>query len=239
MRIKAFILCLFITCTYSLSLAQEFVEGAHTFSSKKEAYFTLKDGREITGFIDHIKRKKGLIQEIRIKTADDNKQTFLAKDIDHMYLPPSGFDVVVRKLDRASDATRWDKDSDINEGYIQEGYVLFESAEFMIKKKKIMVLAQLVNPGFAGQIRVYFDPYARQTGSVSVGGINVAGGIDKSYYVSTDMGSAWLLKKKDYKKMQDSLYKGCRKINKAFDMKMKWDDLAKHIYFYSTECHEG
>ncbi len=42
---------------------------------------------------------------------------------------------------------------------------------------------QLVNPRFSKVISVYSDPFAKETSSIGIGGLKLAGGIAKSYYL--------------------------------------------------------
>ena len=74
----------FLIISTSLS-AQDFLDGAFTFSSKKESFITLTDGKEITGFIDDIDRKKGLIEEITI--IDMNKKKIKLKPLNRLLIP--------------------------------------------------------------------------------------------------------------------------------------------------------
>ncbi len=52
----------------------------------------------------------------------------------------------------------------------------------MVKKKKLTLLLQLLNPGFPNKIKVLFDPYAGETASFGFGSIKLAGGGAKTYY---------------------------------------------------------
>jgi len=101
--------------------------------------------------------------------------------------------------------------------------------------KKITALLQLVNPSFGKKIRVYNDPWAGETASVGVAGIKVAGGNEKSYYVKNGDEVAYRIKKKEYSKQYKKLYNNCKAVSKKYP-KVKWDDFAKHIAEFTTEC---
>lgn len=219
--------------------AQDFLTGAHLFSSKKESYFTLKDGQKMTAKVAKIKRKKGLITSIRIEMADGSKRTLNPSEIDHMYLAPSGFDNFTKSTEKAGNISKWSANTDINKGCTEEGYVLFESSKFIIKKKEREVLGQLLNPGYTTCAKIYFDPFAKETTRVVAGPLTLAGGDVKSYYIKVGINPAYLLKKSDYKKAQSTLFKNCKTLGPAFKNNLTWKDFAKHLYFYSTECHEG
>ena len=136
--------------------AQDFLDGAFTFSSKKESYITLADGKELTGFIDDIDRKKGLIEEITIIDLNKKKIKLKPEEVKHMYIVPSGFDKLSSGMNNMYDATKWNEDKSAHAEHIKAGYVFFETTEVMVKKKKLTLLLQLLNPGFANKIKVFF-----------------------------------------------------------------------------------
>lgn len=235
MKIRFLSLTFFLFFTNFIN-AQDFLDGSFTFSNKKESYITLKDGKEIVGFIDDIDRKKGLIEEIVIK--DQNKKKIVLKpdEVSHMYIAPSGFDKL-REIDKKiNDATEWSKDQSMHNEFVKKGYVFFETTEVMIKKKKMTLLLQLLNPGFANKIKVFFDPYASETMAVGFGGITVAGGDAKSYYFKKGDSVAFKLQKKNYEEEFENLYGDCPELKKEFTKKLGWSNVEKHVYFYSENC---
>lgn len=69
------------------------------------------------------------------------------------------------------------------------------------------------------------------------GGVNVAGGHKKSYYIKVGEEVAYKLKSKKYKKEWKNIFSECTKIDEAFNDKMKWKDFSQHIHHYTTECN--
>jgi hypothetical protein len=228
------ILFLLAFCSNSM-MAQDFLEGAERFSSKKESFLTLKDGTEVTGFIKDLDRKKGLIKKIELKV-DGKKVKYKPEDVDFMYLMPSGWDKFARGYDNLFDLTEQQKDRSLNQELIKEGYVYFETVDVKIKKKTRTLLMQLVNPGYDTKIRVYHDPFASESASLGFGGLKVAGGHKKSYYVKKGDDVAYKLKSKSYKKEWKNLFAECKKIDKAFKGKMKWKSFSQHIHHFTTKC---
>lgn len=218
--------------TVSLT-AQNFVVPNHTFSHKKTAYITLKSGNEVEGTVKKISRKKGLIEEIMIVSESGKKVKYDPADIQHMYLPPSGFDKLSNALEYMDDATMW-SNSDLNADIINKGYAYFEQAEVMVKKKKMTLLMQLLNPSFSGKVQVYHDPFANETASVGIGGIKMAGGDDKSYYVKKGDEVAIRLKKKDYDEHYERLFGDCAEVGAK--EKIKWSEFQATVYAYDKEC---
>jgi len=209
------------------AFSQGFLPGADTFSSSKTTYITLNDGTEIEGTIDNIKRKKGLIESIKIKGADKKTKVYLAEEIQKMYAAPSGFDKLSKIDSYLSDATKW-KNDNYKQGLFEDGYVYFEQAPVIIKKTETTMLMQLLNPSFSGKIKVYMDPWAGETMSASVGGIKVAGGHEASYYIRKGDGEAFKLAKNDYKKEFTNLFGDCEKLV-AEKKNPKWSEFDKTL----------
>jgi len=218
------LLSLFLFAALSIS-AQDFASPSFSFSHKKTSYLTMNDGTVLEGTIKDLDYKKGLIEEVKI-SVDGKKMKLEPTDIKFMYLPPSGFDKFSNAIDKMYDAQRWDEDLDANK--LKEGYVYFETVEVMVKKKKRTLLMQLLNPSTATGIRVYHDPYAKETMSAGVAGIKVAGGLAKSYYVKSGDAVAYRLFKKTYNDQYKELYGGCDAVMNAEDA-MKWSALQDHV----------
>lgn len=222
-----------VWCALQLSMAQQFLTPFYTFSDDKISYVTLKDGKEIQGNIKDLDRKKGLIKKVEIKDLDGKKLKLKPEDISHMYLPPSGLSKLVATMDFLHDAQKWDN-KDLNADIIGKGYVYFEQSDVLIKKKKRTMLMQLLNPSFSSVVKVYHDPFAKETASFGVAGVTLAGGHDKSYYIKKD-NVAYLLKKKDYDEEFDLLFKSCPAVKEKF-AKVKWSEFANHVFEASQAC---
>ena len=214
--------------------AQDLLSGVDMYSHKKTAYVTKADGSEISGTIDKIKRKKGLLTSVVLQT-DAGNLVLKPEDISHMYLPPSGLDKFANKVDEAYSMSKWDRE-DVASDKIKEGYVYFERAKVDLKGKKTVMLMQLLNPGFSSRIKVFFDPFAQETSRVGIGSFTVSGGLDKSYYLQRGDDLAYRMKKKDYKKDFVNFYKDCPGIYDEYGKKPDWPDFAKHVYHYSENC---
>lgn len=213
--------------------AQNLMSPAEGFSRKKTSFVTLTDGSEIEGTVDGFKRKKGLFKLVKIKDEAGKTHELEASAIKHMYLIPSGLDKLNRALDTAFDVQKWSNEN-MNSELINDGYAFFEMREIVVKKQKLSLMLQLLNPGFSKRVRVYHDPYAAETMSVGIGGLTLAGGLDKSYYVSIDGGEAYRLAKKTYKKTFKDDWKDCPAVYEKYT-KMDWSSFVDHIITY-TEC---
>jgi len=202
------------------------------FSHQKTAYITLMDGKELKGTIDDIDRNKGLIEQIKVKDESGKKVKLKPEQVKFMYLPPSGLNKLAKAVDVIYDAKKWNSQR-LNQDLIKQGYVYFELAKVRVKKSTEMLLVQLLNPSFSDKIKVYHDPRAKETASVGIGGISVAGGIAKSYYVLKNADdAAYKLTKSDYQKQFASFWAGSDDILKKYP-EGKWRDFTDHIHMYN------
>lgn len=231
---KHFFLSLIALMAFSLTAdAQRFLRPFESVSKKKPSYVTTEDGNEIETTIEKLKRKKGLIETLMIEGADGKKTEMPIEEVDFAYFPQSDWDKWAEAGDLVTDALKWSED-EYDMGRIQDGYAYFEKEEVMVKKKKMTLLMQLVNPGTCSRLRVYHDPFAAETAAIQLGGVNMVGGDDKSYYLSKDGATAIKIEKKDFKKMFNDIFGDCRALVKKYD-DIKWSDFEEMVFFYNAE----
>ena len=219
-------------------MAQTFSPPFQGFSRKKTTFITMKDGNEISVIVKKLSFKKGLIDEIKVEPANGGKKIKISpEDIDHMYIPPSAFAKMGQALDAMSDINKI-QDGDLNSGHLDDGYLYMESSNVQVKKKKTQYcMLQLMNPTFSGKIKVYNDPFAGETASVGIGGMTVAGGLAKSYYIKKEGEDlARRIKKKEYKQDMAMLFGECKDIVSKYGAEPRWDEFEMFIYDYSTMC---
>ncbi len=214
--------------------AQTFLEPSFSYSEKKISYITLTDGTELEVYLASIKREKGLIEELKIEDKNGKKSKLKPEQIKKMYLPQSGWDKFSKSVDQAYDVQKWDNDA-LDPNKFAEGYVYFEQAEVQVKKEKLTLMMQLLNPAFCTKIKVYHDPYAKETASVGIGGLTLAGGDDKSYYVSANGGTAFKLMKKNYEDDIKKVFGSCSAIKKKFK-ELRWSEFNEHVYEHKLNC---
>lgn len=235
MKLKTVFFSLMIFGASVLS-AQKFATPANGFSHKKTAYITLEDGTELEGTIKDLDRKKGLIEEIKLQLESGKKIKIAPEEIKHAYLPPSGLDNLARMDNFFTDATQWGS-KDINQDIINKGHAYFEKTDVKIKKKTRTLLLQLMNPGFSNHIKVFYDPFAKETMSVGVAGVTLAGGLDKSYYLKLGDDVAYLAKKKDYKEQFTTIFKGCNAVLND-EEGGNWNKFESHVWKFHDNCSE-
>lgn len=218
----------------AFSFAQQLLTPTNTFSHQKTVFVTKTDGKEIKGTLDDVDRKKGLIEEVTILDTTGAKIKLKASDIKFMYLYPSGMDKLGKAMKTISDVQRWN-DEKLNNDLINQGYVYIEQSEVQLKKQKMILLMQLLNPTFSKYVKIYYDPLAGETTSYGVGGFTVAGGDAKSYFFKKGSDVAYKLEKKNYSDEFKTIWGDCDKIIKKYP-EPKWTDLSKHTFEYSSEC---
>lgn len=233
MFLKKTLFVLLVSVFTSAALfSQDFMPPMEGVSVKKISYIHMKNGKEIQGYVRSFKLKKGLIEEIKVKDMKDKKIRIQPEDISHMYLPISNFGKLAGKLNFITDATKWE--SDLNQELLTKDYIYMESTRLKIKKKTYDVMAQLLNPHFCSKIKVFHDPYAKESMSVGVGSMKLAGGNDKSYMVLKEGAKAgYKLERKNYDVEFKNLFGDCSEVMKAHGKDTAWSGFSAHVYEHS------
>lgn len=220
-----------LSVSFALFLgAQSFVPPFELFSKNKVCYLTLADGSQAELYLKSMKKKKGLITELNLVNSSKQKYKYPAAQIKEIYIPASGLQKMMSYDESFSRTLRGSQD--VNMDHIKNGYALFLSTEVMLKDGKQTLLLQLLNPGFSSAHQVFHDPLAAETASVAVGGFNVAGGDDKSYYIKTGDKPAYRLMKKNYDEEFKKLYKDCPAVYRKYKNDISWSKFALHL----SEC---
>ena len=228
------LIALFVFAVSTSLISQKLLKPFESVSKKKTSYIIKEDGTEIQGEVKKLKRKKGLIKEINIKGENGKKVTIPIEDIKYAYLPQSGWDKFMKMDDFLVDATQWE-DGLYDSERLKEGYALFEKAEVIVKKKKRVLLMQLLNPHGCDRVKVYHNPFATETGGLAFGGVQVTGGKDKSYYISLDDDTSFKLGKKKYKKMFDKVFPDCKDVKEEYGKK-SWNKFEQAVFAYNKTC---
>lgn len=211
-----------------------FEQGFSTYAKKKPAYITLKDGEKIEGKIKGLGRKKGQIREVKFEKNGGDVVKIPASDIKELYMAPSGLEKLNVKSNYFNDATKWGR-ADIND-VVNKGYTYYLNQNVSLKNKKEEkeYLMQMVNTKYSSKIQVFFDPWAGETASIGIGGLKLAGGIAKSYYVKKGDKMIWL-HKRNFDEYFDMLFMDNEEFKKEYtDKKIKWSLLGVYIFDYTN-----
>ena len=216
--------------------AQRFSPALMGYSHKKTSYLTLDNGKEVKGTIKDLDWKKGLIEEVKLKDMNDKKVKIKPEQIDYMYLPPSGLAKAAATAEHMTDLKSMRND-DLDNDILDKGYVYMERSDVRIKKKTRTLMMQLVNPSFCNAIKVYDDPMAKEAMGVGIGGVNVAGGGAKSYFVKKAGDKvAFKLEKKNYKEEFKMVFGDCKEFMKEHGKDPRWSDFETHVFEYTKAC---
>ena len=203
-----------------------------SYSRKKPAYITLKDGTKWEGEIKDVDRRKGQIDELKL-VVNGKKKKFAAAEIADLFMAPSGFDQFNKQANFISDATKWGR-TDASE-HLAKGYTMYTNEKVSLKNKKKPeeYLMQTVNPKFSQVIQVFSDPWAKETMSIGVGSMKLAGGIAKSYYLKKGEFIVWLTKK-NFDEHFERLFMDNEQFKAKYtDQKIKWSLLGVYVLDYT------
>ena len=229
---KKLTFALFITLFVHNFYGQAFANKIKTFDRKKDAYIFLENGDSIIGKISDIDRWNGGVKKVYVKKDGEKNETKIdLNDIKFAYLPEgvmSNFNNFMKNAIRIDDDN---KSYFIRQNLLKDGYGLFEKVEILNVKNKHTLLLQILNPTFAYKIKVYGDPLANETASMGFGGMTLAGGDDKSYFIKIvgDETPAFLLKKRDFEDNIDKIFSNCSSLADRLKKKYSWSDFAEYI----------
>lgn len=200
----------------------------------KEAYVIKNNGEKVKGKITWAVLSNGQLRSFTLKDETSVKHKFKAQDIQKLVVKPLKLANIQSAF--SSSSIRELVETPI-EKTLKREWVYFEKA-LLPRKKNKFVLMQLLNPGFDSKIKVYLDPDAKETNGISLSGIQLSGGIDKSYLVVKGGKKSMLIKKKKYKKeAQGLLYDDCPIFEQYFaGEKFRYKDFEEHVFLFDQYC---
>ena len=227
---KQLILCTAFVLSLANGYCQAFLPPLERFSTKKAGYLITKDDKRIDFVLDDLDRKKGLIINVEGKPTDGSKKfEFDAKDIKILAIPSSDW----AKFAALSESTRSIAKSKRTKTSEFDRDLVYFYQEYL-EDRKITALMQLLNPDFSEKIKVYHDPFASETMGLAFGGVQITGGIDKSYYLKVG-GKTKRYFKKNYDDEFKELFGTCSALMTKYK-DFAWRDLPQHLFFFDTEC---
>lgn len=194
----------------------------------------LADGRELTGRLTSASLINGYLDRFTIKNEAGEKLKLEPEDVIRLSVKASA----TAKISMAATSAASIKamsNRDFNEIKNRE-YIIFETAMRHNKAGKIRLM-QLLNPGFDSKIKVFANPNAQKTSGLSVSGIRVTGGEDRSFLLVRGEEKAMMVRKISYRKEFGEIFGDCPAMLKQFEGdKIMWDDLAGHVFVYDASC---
>lgn len=237
---RRLLLSLILAVTTTTCFSQGFVatldENDLITLLNKPAIVTMADGSEVSGKFGSGVLISGYLDKITIKGEDGEKLKLKPEEIIRLKIKASNL-AKMAMISTSTSSIQEVTKKDFNEIRTRE-FIIFETAQRGNKAAKLRLM-QLLNPGFDSKIRVFADPNASETSGMSVGGIKLTGGEEKSYLMVKGDDKAVVVRKATYQKNFEELYKGCLEMVKVFQgAKIKWDDVAGHVYAYNEACKD-
>lgn len=217
-----------------------FNEGFSGPSSKKVSTVILKDGSIQKGYCNDVEMKKGQIYQISMKDSATKKQLkFDAENVSEMYILPSNFEKGIKAVKFVTNVNNISRKKMNKSTSGERIHFVNQTVSLKNKKDDKEFLMQLINPEFDEIISVYHDPRAKETGGMTVGfGMQVSGGITKSYYVKKGNKVMWL-HKDDFEDNYDFLFGDNAEFMKKYPKKtVEWDYFSFLVREY-TEMSNG
>lgn len=225
---------LFVLLAAQISFAQAFIAAVSQVPMNTEAIVERTDGSEVTGKIKSATLIMGVLKSFTLKDADGNKIKFKSGDVKSIKVKPG----LLGKLDMIAEKTSSIKEmaeTDFNE-IIDREWVYFERV-ISPKKNKKPLLLQRLNPGFDAAIQIYNNPGGGKTGTLSSGDVDIIGGEDRSYIAVKSNGDTFYIRKASYDKNIRENLGDCEAFIKHFEsQKLKFSDIARHVYYYNELC---
>ncbi|HZX74299.1 MAG TPA: hypothetical protein VFE57_07760 [Cyclobacteriaceae bacterium] len=194
----------------------------------------LQSGDTLKGELGAMSLTSGYLKNVTLKMEDGSKRKLTPEEMSSLWVKPSKLAKLAVMSESARSITELTK-TDFHE-IVNREYIIFEQALRATKKDKPAMM-QLLNPGFDHAIKVYADPNANETQGLSMSGISITGGKDKSYLFVKGNSKVVIVKKGSYKKNFDELYEDCPVIVTAFEgEKTKFNDIAGHVFVYDQLC---
>ncbi|WP_425391789.1 hypothetical protein [Ekhidna sp.] len=197
----------------------------------EQFYIINNEGDTIRGKLGGVTFTDSLITSVVVKNGD-SKTKYRISDIEKLAVIPGdqadydemALNKIIKNLD--------------NDEFIkvlpEGGWVFYERIRLPGKRERYE-LAQLLNPGFDSEIKVYAHPDATDSGSTSINGLTVGGLNDNQHYVTLREGQAFVMNNFNYrKKANERLYNNCEALS---SQKLKWKDFATHVFTYDQDCN--
>ena len=228
------LLFLFSNVSLGQALISEIEQDDISVLLNNRTFVTMANGDTLSGKLLSATLANGYLKNVTLKFTDDSKRKFSASEISSMKVKTSRL-AKLSMINEAGSSVKELAKTDFSQ-IINRDYIFFEQGLRATKKDKPALL-QLLNPGFDQKIKVFADPNARETNGVSVEGVVLTGGFEKSYLFVKGSDKAVIVRKGSYRRNFDELYGDCVKMLQLADgQKIRFEDLPGHIHLYNTLC---
>jgi hypothetical protein len=200
----------------------------------RPAVVRLVSGEELRGKMGGVGLINGYISSFTF-TPDSGKRTkYTPAEVDRLTISAGKLAKMVM-MNESATSIREAAGADFDAVLARE-HIIYETAR-RANKRETPRLMQLLNPGFDSVLKVYADPNAKKSLGLSLGGVRLAGGEDKSYLFVLGEEKAVVVKKGSYKENFEELYASCPVMLELFQgEKLKWSDVAGHVFVFDRTC---
>jgi hypothetical protein len=198
-----------------------------------ECFLELRSGEVVHGVFTGAVFVSNGFSKITVRLDNGEKQKFPAGQIASLSIRTSNL-LRLMMISESTASVKKMANTDYD-ALLNREFVVFESA-LTPKKSDTWRLLQLLNDGYDGRMKVFAEPSAK-TGGFSVDGVQLTGGEDAAYLFVKGGEKAFKVRKISYSKNFEELYGDCPEMTEAFrDEKLKWDDVALHVFFFNQFC---
>jgi len=209
MNVKKLITPFFVLLIAGSCFGQKFLSDVG-FSDTDPCIINLKSGDQVRGVI---KSWVEVLQIEKVKFKQDNGEVVLYTQ-----------DQITSILVRSGKLAKQYSELGITDELVTlldsvevnpQEYLIYESVPYKSKRASSRIM-KLMNPHFAGRIRVYYDD-------------------DMYYWFIKDRGKCSMIDPETYTENFRTIYPDCQDMY-LFFKDIKWTDIATHVYFYNKYC---
>ena len=182
--------------------AQDFVEPFADFFSFKECYVITQNDEEIHGKIQGATSSKGFITRLTLVDEYGVKHKFKASQVKRFAIKPDAF-TKANTINEKTTSIRHALKTDYN-NILDREWIYFDS-ERMPRGKRTGLL-QLLNPGQDDYVKVYYHPNGSKSMPISIKGIPVVGGEERTYLVVKENGETEIVRKASFERAYRKIF---------------------------------
>ena len=211
-------------------MAQGFTEPFTDFFSERQCYVITNSGERIVGWLRSATESRGFITRLSLKDVDDRVHKFKAEDLQSFSVKPD-FVSKLSAVAESSNSIREILDTN-HEDILERGWIHYDTQN-MPRRKRKMALLQLMNPTFDEHIKVYYHLNGSKSMPVSLGGINLTGGEERTFWVVKGDSKPIIVRKASFKKYYNLLFADEPDMFKRIGGKPDFEAFAQYIQTYN------
>ncbi|MFY0592518.1 hypothetical protein [Roseivirga sp.] len=212
-------------------IAQQFAEPFTTFISDRECYVITVEGAEVFGTLRAATETGGFITRLRIRDESGQIHKFKAEDVLRFAIRPDAFAKSITVAEKAT-SIRHAITTDHN-NILERDWIYYDAQQMPRRKNKVALL-QLLNPGFDQHIQVYDHRNGSKSMPISLGGVRVVGGEERTLLVVYGNAKPRIVRKASFKKAFVDIFADQPDVFKTVKRKPKFKDFAQYIQTYNV-----